>query len=84
MYSYFSSSHTNLGKVQDLGLLVDATVDELGIHTLRGQHLLPGLGGSERIGLGRGRGRLLRIGDTLGRAGLELRKRQSEGECKMR
>ena len=58
--------------MQDLRLLVDAAVDELGVHPLRSQHLLPGLGGTERIGLGRGRGRLLRIGDPLGRAGLEL------------
>ena len=62
--------------MQDFGLLVDAAIDELGVYPLRSQHLFSGLGGTERIGLGRGRGRLLCIGDPLGRAGLELRKRQ--------
>ena len=60
--------------MQDLGLLVDAAVHKLGIYPFRSQDLLSGLGGTERIGLGTGRGRLLRIGDSLGRAGLELQR----------
>ena len=58
--------------MEDLSLLFDATVDELGIHTLLSQDLLSGLGRTERIGLRTGRGRLLRGGNSLGRARLKL------------
>ena len=71
----YLQKNTHLGKVGDLSLLFDATVDELGIHTLLSQDLLSGLGRTERIGLRTGRGRLLRGGDSLGRARLELRRR---------
>ena len=71
----YLQKNTHLGKVEDLSLLFDATVDELGIHTLLSQDLLSGLGRTERIRLRTGRGRLLRGGDSLGRARLELRRR---------
>ena len=68
----YLQKNTHLGKVEDLSLLFDATVDELGIHTLISQDLLSGLGRTERIGLRTGRGRLLRGGNSLGRARLKL------------
>ena len=68
----YLQKNTHLGKVEGLSLLFDATVDELGIHTLISQDLLSGLGRTERIGLRTGRGRLLRGGNSLGRARLKL------------